>query len=312
MHFFHQVVICATIARRYNAVRHDPRPHIYEMHISMLKSSLFMPARAFLLLSTALALSLAAVAGVASDWVEGHNSRVRLISGGGLAGVELQMPEGWKTYWRNPGDAGGVPPSFDWSKSENLAAARVLYPAPKRYTDRAGATLGYKGTVVFPVELTPKDPEKPINLHVLFDYGVCREICIPGEADLTLAVAPGAKDAVPEPLAAALKKVPAPKDKAGAGDPKLIRVTPELSGAKPQLLLQAEFPGGADHADIFIEAPDGIYVPLPTKTGDDGNGGATFEVDLSDGIDLDDIKGKLLTATIVSGSGQSETTFSVD
>ena len=51
--------------------------------------------------------------GLSSDWAQGHNSRVRLIAGDDLAGVELQMPAGWKTYWRNPGDAGGVPPSFD-------------------------------------------------------------------------------------------------------------------------------------------------------------------------------------------------------
>src|SRR5436309_312013 len=81
----------------------------------------------------------------------------RLLAGNGIAGVELQLPEGWKTYWRTPGDAGGVPPTFDWSKSDNLASVKVLYPAPKRFSDRAGDTVGYKGTVVFPVEVIPKD-----------------------------------------------------------------------------------------------------------------------------------------------------------
>ena len=56
-----------------------------------------------------------------------------------------------------PGEAGGVPPSFDWSKSTNLESAQVLYPAPKRFTDKAGDTVGYKGTVLFPVRLKPKD-----------------------------------------------------------------------------------------------------------------------------------------------------------
>lgn len=279
----------------------------------MPKYSLIMPARALVFLSVALAQpTCAAAAGVASDWAEGHSSRARLIAGDGVAGVELQMPEGWKTYWRNPGDAGGVPPSFDWSGSENLAAAKVLYPAPKRYTDRAGATVGYKGTVVFPVELTPKEPGKPIKLHVVFDYGVCKEICIPAEADLTLAVAPDTDAGIPGELAAALQQVPAPKDKLRPDDPKLTRVTRELAGDKPHLVLEAEFPGGAEHADVFIEAPDGLYVPLPTKISADRYGRATFEVDLSDGIDLDDLKGKQLTATLVSGIGQSEATFSID
>ncbi len=34
---------------------------------------------------------------IASPWVEGHSSRTRLIGGHGMAGVELQMPDGWKT-----------------------------------------------------------------------------------------------------------------------------------------------------------------------------------------------------------------------
>ena len=118
--------------------------------------------------------AVTAATGDASDWVQGHSSRARLIAGNGLAGVEVQMPEGWKTYWRTPGDAGGVPPSFDWSQSENLAEATVLYPAPKRFSDKAGDTVGYKGTVVFPVRLAAKDPAKPIDLHLLLEYGVCR------------------------------------------------------------------------------------------------------------------------------------------
>ena len=89
-------------------------------------------------------------------------------------------------------------------------------------------------------------------------------------------------------------------------------VRTELGGPKPRLVLEAEFPGGAEHADIFIEAPPGLYVPLPKKIADDGAGHATFEVDLSDGIDAKDLKDKPLTATLVSDKGQSEATFSVD
>ena len=222
------------------------------------------------------------------------------------------MPEGWKTYWRNPGDAGGVPPSFDWSKSENLAGAEVLYPAPKRFTDRAGDTVGYKGTVVFPVRLTPKDPAKPIDLRLTLDYGVCKDICIPAEALLSLAVEPQQADEAPPELAAALDRVPAPEAARRPGDPLLKRAAVDLGGEKPRLVLEAEFPGGAEHADIFVEAPPGLYLPLPKKIGDDGAGHATFEIDLSDGIKPEDLKNQTLKATLISGKGQSETAFSVD
>src|SRR5262245_21652243 len=83
-------------------------------------------------------LRAASQAAVATQWVSLHGSRVRLVAGpaagdakGYLAGVELELAQGWKTYWRMPGDA-GVPPMFDWSQSINTAAVTVLYPTPMR------------------------------------------------------------------------------------------------------------------------------------------------------------------------------------
>ena len=253
----------------------------------------------------------AATATTASEWVEGHSSRARLISSGGMAGVELQLPEGWKTYWRSPGEAGGVPPSFDWSKSTNLDSALVLYPAPKRFTDKAGDTVGYKGTVLFPVRLKPKDASKPIDVQLAFAYGVCKDICIPAEAELTLTVAPATQQEVAEELAAAMARLPAPPEARREADPVLKRAVAELSGDKPRLLLETEFPAGAEHIDAFVEAPDGLYVPLPRKIADDGKGAVTFEIDLSKDADIDALKGKQLTATIVSDEGQSEATFAL-
>ena len=246
----------------------------------------------------------------ASDWVEGHSSRARLIDGGGgMAGIELQLPEGWKTYWRYPGEAGGVAPSFDWSKSTNLESAQVLYPAPRRLTDKSGDAIGYKGTVVFPVRLKPRDASKPIDVRLAFDYGVCKDICIPAQAEFALSIAPGANEVASEALMDAMGRVPAPKDARRETDPILKRVVAELTGDKPRLLLETEFHGGAEHADAFVEAPGGLYVPLPKKVSDDGKGGVTFEIDLSKDTDVAALKGQQLTATIISDKGQLEATF---
>ena len=59
-----------------------------------------------------------------------------------LAGVQLRMNSGWKTYWKNPGDS-GVPPSFDWTGSKNLKQAEMLYPcaAQLRRSERHGDRL---------------------------------------------------------------------------------------------------------------------------------------------------------------------------
>jgi DsbC/DsbD-like thiol-disulfide interchange protein len=77
-------------------------------------------------------------------------------------------------------------------------------------------------------------------------------------------------------------------------------------------VLDAEFPAGSEHADLFIEAPGGLFVPLPKKTADDGSGHLTFQVDLSQDVDVQALKGQKLTATLVSDNGQSEITFSAN
>src|SRR4030081_1467168 len=62
------------------------------------------------------------------------HSAVRLLAGsrsGGvlLGGIAFQLQPGWKTYWRTPGDS-GVPPRFEFSTSENIEAATVMWPGP--------------------------------------------------------------------------------------------------------------------------------------------------------------------------------------
>ena len=107
--------------------------------------------------------------GFVTEWTGHKAGRVRLLastvpaSGGArikpaklYAGVHVKLADGWKTYWRQPGEA-GVPPGFDWAGSVNVAEARVLFPVPQRLIE-AGMSLGYKHEVVFPVEITPSDP----------------------------------------------------------------------------------------------------------------------------------------------------------
>src|ERR1700716_4489685 len=93
-----------------------------------------------------LASSLAAEAHAedASPWQRDTHSAVRLLAGSRsgavlLGGIAIRLQPGWHTYWRTPGDS-GVPPRFDFSKSENVEAVTVLWPAPKAVDDGAGGT----------------------------------------------------------------------------------------------------------------------------------------------------------------------------
>ena len=274
-------------------------------------------------LPATIALALAATAAraeTATPWIEGYNSRVRMVSGtaaapGGamraIAGIEIVMADGWKTYWRSPGDAGGVPPYFDWAGSENLGSAKVLFPAPARLKDASGDSVGYKKSVVLPVEITPRDAGKPVTLRLALEFGVCREICVPAEAKLSLTL-PAAGVPAPAALSAAVDLVPRKAADRRPADPALKGARAILTGDKPRLEFDIAFAGDGSGADVFVEAPDGIYLNLPTKAAGAAGGTQTFEINLATGVDVAELKGKTLLVTMVSAGGQSEATWKVD
>ena len=253
---------------------------------------------------------------VASPWVDHERAQTRLLageSGGKMMGfVEIQMPEGWKTYWRNPGDAGGLPPSFDFSKSENVADARVLYPAPKRLSDRAGDTIGYKNRVVFPVEFGIAAKDKPVLLRVAMHFGVCREICVPLEASHELAVAPGMAGPADGVLAEALAHIPRTMSEAKPGDPKVERAQVDSYEEPARISFSATFPGGSKDADLFVEAPEGLYVPMPKRAAGSDGETVTFEAAISSPAELKQLLGKPLKITLVGSSGQSEAVVTLE
>ena len=135
---------------------------------------------------------------------------VRLLDGGQrddgtyLAGLEIDLEPGWKTYWRMPG-LGGLPPDLDWSGSANVASARLLWPAPHRLSDPYGDAIGYKARVVLPVEIVPQDEAAPVDLAVTGLIGVCERVCVPLDVDLRATLD---ADARPGRLARHLAAVP--------------------------------------------------------------------------------------------------------
>lgn len=116
-------------------------------------------------------------------------------TGSHMAAVDLMLAPGWKTYWRSPGDA-GIPPSFDWSGSQNVASVSIHWPAPSVFQANGMQTIGYHDRLLLPVEVQPIDPALPVVLSVRLELGVCDEICLPAMVSLRSdLVAPGAPDA---------------------------------------------------------------------------------------------------------------------
>ena len=97
------------------------------------------------------------------------------------AAAEIKLAGAAVTYWRQPGDA-GVPPTFSFQGSTNLATAEVAYPAPLRINEQGLEAFGYRGDVAFPIAVTARDPAKPVHLRLTLNYAVCDNICLPAKS----------------------------------------------------------------------------------------------------------------------------------
>ena len=113
----------------------------------------------------------------------------RTTEGNHMAALRISLKDGWKTYWRVPGTS-GIPPTFQWDGSRNIASVQVHWPAPKVYMQDGIQTIGYKGDVVLPLEFKPIDASRDIAVNAQVDLGVCSDVCIPVtsqmQADLTV------------------------------------------------------------------------------------------------------------------------------
>lgn len=100
-----------------------------------------------------------------------------------MAALRIRLDDGWKTYWRAPGEA-GIPPLFDWSGSQNLTGVTIHWPAPQVFQNGGMRVIAYRDELILPLELHLADPDAPLNLQLSADFGVCHDICIPMQAAL--------------------------------------------------------------------------------------------------------------------------------
>ena len=233
-----------------------------------------------------LMIALFVLSGLAAAQAGGAAS---LLADQGRVGVQIKLEPGWKTYWRLPGET-GVAPRFDWSGSENLKSVEVLYPAPTRFVDAEGETIGFAGEVVFPVAIEPLDASKPVKLRLQIDYGLCKQICIPAKAEL-FADSGKSDPAAGAVVDAAMATLPVRLDTSAA------RLSPERQG----LQLQLDLPEGAMALDVFVEGAPLAYFRAPRA---DGSKKLILPVDGMEDVSL--LKGTSLTLTVTTAGAAYE------
>jgi DsbC/DsbD-like thiol-disulfide interchange protein len=274
-----------------------------------------VPSRAALgFAATLLASSLAmeARAEDASPWQRDGHSAIRLLAGSRsgavlLGGIAFQLEPGWKTYWRTPGDS-GVPPRFDFSKSDNIEAVTVLWPAPTKFDDGAGGhSLGYHDQIVLPLRIVAKNADKPVTLRADVNYAVCAKLCIPVEAsaELPFTSVASTEDSA---LFAALDTVPKP---ANVGDPNPLTIR-DVKREKSTVLVDVVSPGDKD-VSLLVEGPTpdwGLPVPKLLEHGPPGVKRFAFDLDgVPPGVSPE---GAALKLTLVGGDRSYEFNINLD
>ena len=236
---------------------------------------------ALLAAATLVALPCVSHAQDASPWTRDSHAQLRLLAGSRngpvlLGGINFKLDPGWKTYWRTPGDS-GVPPRFDFSKSENVEAVTVLWPAPQAFPDGAGGTaLGYHNEIVIPLRIAVRDASKPVTLNANIQYAVCEKLCVPAQADLSLPVTSVASTE-DSTLSAALDRVPKP---ANVGDPNplTIRDVKRIGPKTVQVDVTSE---KKEEPALFVEGPSPDWaLPVPKLAAHHPPGVKRFVFDL--------------------------------
>lgn len=154
--------------------------------------------------SVAVALALPAVAApVRTAHVEAElvPENTALTPGRPLTvALRLAMERGWHTYWQNPGES-GLPTTLNWKMPGGLSAGPIQWPPPRALQVGPLTNYGYEGEVLLLTDVVAV-PDflsgRTVTLNARADWLVCKEICIPEGADLSLTL-PVANAAEPDP-----------------------------------------------------------------------------------------------------------------
>lgn len=105
-------------------------------------------------------------------------------------GVELNMDNGWDTYWINPGDS-GFPTKVDWHLPDGFSAGTLEWPYPQKFVTNSLVAFGYTDKVLLLSQITPPknlSTDVPITIQANVSWLACNESCVPGSSEVSLSL----------------------------------------------------------------------------------------------------------------------------
>ncbi len=238
---------------------------------SLVMGRIFSPTHLAVLFLLALACSLAVRASALS--ASSLHAKAELIAEkdsiepgqDSWLGLHFELERGWHIYWINPGDS-GEPPRVQWHLPAGFLAGSIQWPTPRRVEDHSLVDYGYEGEALLMVPIQPP-ADLAVGDSVKFGatakWLVCRETCIPEQADLALSLPVQRKGARQRPQWQELFRTtrarwpkPAPRDW------KIAAVS-----KKDQFVLSIETGSPQQQATFFPLEPNQIENAAPQEPG---------------------------------------------
>jgi len=106
--------------------------------------------------------------------------------------LKITHEEHWHTYWINDGDS-GLPTKIDWQLPEGFAAGPIVWPYPQKIIMDPLVSYGFEDIAYLFVQITPPDklPVSPVELKAKVSWLMCKEVCIPGKAAVSISLIAG-------------------------------------------------------------------------------------------------------------------------
>lgn len=103
--------------------------------------------------------------------------------------LRFQVEPGWHIYWKNPGET-GVATTANWTLPAGFTVDSLDYPTPSRLDVAGVVTHIMAGDVVLQAKINPpaRLTSRVAQLTAHVRYGVCKDVCYPGEAALSIAM----------------------------------------------------------------------------------------------------------------------------
>jgi len=272
-----------------------------------------MLSKRFILAAALAVLPLSAMAlpawSASSPWIGTKGGKLRLVAlppdaQGTIRGfVEITPEDGWHTYWKVPG-SGGIPPQISLKDGGNAKLEKLDFPAPRIFDDGKLRDFGYDARVMLPLTLKQDMPGQPSTVDASLFIGLCSDICVPFQAEVSVKVAPDDK---PKPAEIALvnaARALLPEAPGTDFSVEEARATEDGQG----VVLKLRLPAGADPgtADVIAIGPDGQ--PLSRLMRRTSETGTLFAEARMPGGSADGLKGKTLTILALAASRAMETT----